>query len=235
MMGQVALTGLLMAVIGAAGLGVYYQEMLSERLQSVRTGTELFTTYAQSLEARVGSGALSREAALAELTETAMAMRFDGGINYVAGYAMGGTALAVPDRRLVGSHQLRIRVNGVRVAGMLTDLLKTSDTATMSYLCPRPGQDGLSPKTTLAVRFRPWNILIAAGTYTDDINTAFRTLALAAIGLLLGLGALGVTGSLLIGRGIVRPLDRLGRRMQALAQGDGAEPIPGLGRTRSVR
>lgn len=70
--------------------------MLSERLQSVRTGTELFTTYAQSLEARVGSGALSREAALAELTETAMAMRFDGGINYVAGYAMGGTALRFP-------------------------------------------------------------------------------------------------------------------------------------------
>ncbi|MCX4199223.1 hypothetical protein OMR07_30410, partial [Methylobacterium organophilum] len=106
---------------------------------------------------------------------------------------------------------------------------------TMPLEIARPGHDGLSPKTTLAVRFRPWNILIAAGTYTDDINTAFRTLALAAIGLLLGLGALGVTGSLLIGRGIVRPLDRLGRRMQALAQGDGAEPIPGLGRTRSVR
>ncbi|WP_373866330.1 methyl-accepting chemotaxis protein [Methylobacterium radiotolerans] len=213
---------------------MYYQEMLSERLQSLRTVTELFTTYAQSLETRVRSGALSREAALAALVETAMAMRFDTGTNYVAIYAMDGTALAVPDRRLVGSNQLETRVNGVRVAGTLIDLLKKSDTATMSYLYPRPGHEGLSPKTTLAVRFAPWDILIAAGTYTDDIKAAFQALALAAIGLLLGLGALGVIGSLVIGRGITRPLDRLGRRMQVLAQGDGAEPIPGLERTDEI-
>ncbi|MGT2487841.1 cache domain-containing protein [Methylobacterium oryzae CBMB20] len=130
---------MLIAVIGAAGLRMYYQEMLSERLQSLRTVTELFTTYAQSLETRVRSGALSREAALAALVETAMAMRFDTGTNYVAIYAMDGTALAVPDRRLVGSNQLETRVNGVRVAGTLIDLLKKSDTATMSYLYPGPG------------------------------------------------------------------------------------------------
>ncbi|KZC01648.1 cache domain-containing protein [Methylobacterium organophilum] len=234
MMAQISLITMLIAVIGAAGLRMYYQEMLSERLQSLRTVTELFTTYAQSLETRVRSGALSREAALAALVETAMAMRFDTGTNYVAIYAMDGTALAVPDRRLVGSNQLETRVNGVRVAGTLIDLLKKSDTATMSYLYPRPGHEGLSPKTTLAVRFAPWDILIAAGTYTDDIKAAFQALALAAIGLLLGLGALGVIGSLLIGRGITRPLDRLGRRMQVLAQGDGAEPIPGLERTDEI-
>lgn len=113
--------------------------MLSERLQSLRTGTELFTTYAQSPEARVRSGALSREAALAKLTENAMAMRFEAGTNYVAVYAMDGTALAVPDRRLVGSKQPRSRVNGGRVAGTLIDLLKTFDTATMSYLTPGLG------------------------------------------------------------------------------------------------
>jgi methyl-accepting chemotaxis protein len=234
MMAQIVLTVLIVSAIGAGGLRLYYEEMLSERLQSLRAITELFTTYAQNLESRVRSGALTREAALAELAETAMAMRFDNGTNYVAIYAMDGTALAVPDRRLVGSNQLDARVNGVRVAGTLIDLLKTSDTALTTYQYPRPGREGLYLKTTRAVRFTPWNIMIAAGTYTDDIKDAFLSLALAASGLLLGVGALGVLGSVLIGRGITRPLDRLGRRMQALAQGDVTGSIPGLDRTDEI-
>jgi hypothetical protein len=54
------LTGLIVAVIGAAGLRLYDQDMLSERLQSLRAITELFTTYAQTLDARVRNGALTR-------------------------------------------------------------------------------------------------------------------------------------------------------------------------------
>jgi methyl-accepting chemotaxis protein len=231
---QVALTGLIVALIGAAGLRLYYQEMLSERLQSLRAITELFTTYAQNLEARVRSGALTRNAALAELAETAMAMRFDQGTNYVAIYGMDGTVLAVPDQRLVGSNQLDAQVNGVRVVGTLIDQLKTSDTAMLTYQYPRPGHKGLFPKTTRAVGFKPWDIMILAGTYTDDIKTAFLSVAWAAIGLLLGVGALGVIGSVLIGRSITGPLDRLGRRMQTLAAGDGADPIPGLARTDEI-
>jgi methyl-accepting chemotaxis protein len=233
-MAQIALTGLIVALIGAAGLRLYYQEMLSERLQSLRAITELFTSYAQNLETRVKSGALTREAALAQLAETAMAMRFDDGTNYVAIYAMDGTVVAVPDRRLVGSNQLDTRVNGVRVAGTLIDLLKTTDSAMMTYQYARPGHEGLYAKTTFAVRFEPWKIVIAAGTYTDDIKAAFLSLAFAAIGLLLCVGALGVVGSVLIGRSITRPLDELGRRMQTLAGGDVASPISGLDRADEI-
>ncbi|GLS73436.1 methyl-accepting chemotaxis protein [Methylobacterium tardum] len=221
---------MVVALIGAAGLRLCYREMLSERLQSLRAITELFTTYAQSLETRVRNGALTREAALSELAETAMAKRFGGATNYVAIYAMDGTALAVPDRRLVGSNQLDTRVNGVRVAGTLIDQLRTSETAVTTYRYARPGREGLYPKTTFAVRFEPWNIMIAAGTYTYDIKAAFLSLAFAAIGLLLGVGALGVVGLVLIGRSITRALDQLGRRMQTLAGGDVAGPVSGLNR-----
>jgi methyl-accepting chemotaxis protein len=47
-------------VIGATGLRLYDQDMLSERLQSPRAITELLTTYAQTLDARVRNGALTR-------------------------------------------------------------------------------------------------------------------------------------------------------------------------------
>ena len=70
MMAQIVLTVLIVSAIGAGGLRLYYEEMLSERLQSLRAITELFTTYAQNLESRVRSGALTREAALAELNAT---------------------------------------------------------------------------------------------------------------------------------------------------------------------
>lgn len=233
-MAQVVLKGLIIAMIGAVGLRLYYQEMVSERLQSLRAITELFMTYAQALESRVRSGALTQEAARSELAETAMAMRYDDGTNYVAIYAMDGTVLAVPDRTMVGTNQLEARVNGVRVAGGLIEMLKTSDTATMTYQYPRPRHEGLYPKTAVAVRFKPWDIVIATGTYTDDLKTAFLSLASAALGLLLGIGALGVLGSVLIGRSITRPLDRLGRRMQALARGAIAEPIPDLHRTDEI-
>jgi methyl-accepting chemotaxis protein len=163
-----------------------------------------------------------------------MAMRFDDGTNYVAIYAMDATAMAVPDRRLVGSNQLETRVNGVRVAGTLMDLLKTSDTAMMTYQYARPGHEGLYAKTTFAVRYQPWNIVIAAGTYTDDIRAGFFSLAFAAIGLLLGVGALGVAGPVLIGRSITRPLDQLGRRLQTLAGGDVAGPVSRLDRTDEI-
>ena len=135
-MAQVVLMGFIVAMVGAVGLRLYYQEMVSERVQSLRAITELFMTYAQALESRVRSGALTQEAARAELAETAMAMRYDDGTNYVAIYAMDGTVLAVPDRRMVGTNQLETRVNGVRVAGGLIDMLKASDTATMIYRYP---------------------------------------------------------------------------------------------------
>jgi methyl-accepting chemotaxis protein len=231
---QIGLTITIIAVIGASGLRLCYQELLSERLRSLHAITELFVTYAQGLDARVRSGALTEEAALRALTETAMAMRFDTGTNYVAIYAMDGTVLAVPDRRLVGTNQLNTQVNGVRVAATIIDRLKTSDTALTSYMYPRPGRDGLYPKTTFAVRFAPWDLMIAAGTYTDDINAGFMSLASAAVALLFGIGAFGVLVSVLIGRSITRPLNRLGRRMQALAQGDVAAPIPGLGRADEI-
>ncbi|MCJ2087322.1 methyl-accepting chemotaxis protein [Methylobacterium sp. E-005] len=224
----------MLAIIGVSGLRLYYREMVAERMQSLQAITELFMSYAQDLEGRVRSGALTRDAALHQLTETAIAMRFDGGTNYVAIYGMDGTVLAVPNRKIVGTNQLNTRVNGVRVAGTIIDALKTSDTTLTGYMYPRPGREGLYPKTTRAVLFKPWDIIIAVGTYTDDIGTAFLSLAAAAGGLLLGIGALGALGSILVGRSITRPLDRLGRRMQALAEGDVAAPVPGLDRTDEI-
>ncbi|MBE7201638.1 MAG: cache domain-containing protein [Parafilimonas terrae] len=231
---QTALMAVMLAVIGVSGLRLYYREMVAERMQSLQAITELFMSYAQDLEGRVQSGALTRDAALHQLTETAIAMRFDGGTNYVAIYGMDGTVLAVPNRKLIGTNQMNTSVNGVRVAGTIIDALKTSDATLTEYMYPRPGREGLYPKATRAVLFKPWDIFIAAGTYTDDIRTAFLSLAAAAGGLILGLGALGALGSILVGRSITRPLDRLGRRMQTLVEGDVAAAVPGLDRADEI-
>jgi methyl-accepting chemotaxis protein len=232
--GQMIFTVGIIAVIGAAGLRLYYQEMVAERLQSLRSMTELVASYANALDAQVERGVLTREAALKALSETVAPMRYNRGTNYVAIYSMAGIALAVPDRTMIGTDQRQTAVNGVKVAGSLIEALQKSDEVVMTYDYPRPGRDGLFPKTTLAVRFKPWDLFIATGTYTDDIRAAFLSLAVATVGLLLGVGALAVVGSGLIGRSISVPLDRLGRRMQSLAGGDIAAPIPEADRMNEI-
>src|SRR5258707_13564876 len=71
---------------------------------------------------------------------------------------------------------------------------------------------------------------VGTGAYLDDLDAK-----MAPIAWLLGLAILGIaviSGSMawMIGRSISKPLDLLGARMQALADGNLDGDIPGIGR-----
>ncbi|MCJ2052786.1 methyl-accepting chemotaxis protein [Methylobacterium sp. J-070] len=221
---------LLIVMLGAGGLYLYYKEMTSGRILALRSMVELVQSYAQALDGRVKAGTLTRAAAQAELAETAMAMRYDGGSNYITIYTMDGTVVAAPNRALLGKNVIASTVNGVRVVESIVDRLKTSETTVFAYDFTRPGRDGVYPKITFAARFDPWNLFIATGAYTDDIAAAFRALAITVVTLLLGVIAVAVLSSALISRSITRPLQSLGRRMQALAAGDLEGPVAEVAR-----
>ncbi|MCJ2060811.1 methyl-accepting chemotaxis protein [Methylobacterium sp. J-048] len=182
-------------------------------------------SHAQALDGRVKSGAMTKEAALTELTESTMAMRYDGGSNYISIYTMDGVAVAVPDRSILGKNRMDFEVNGVKITRLVVDGVKTSDTLVARYDFPRPGRDGVSTKIAFSARFKPWDLVITTGAYTDDITEAFRSAAITVVGLLLGVLALSVLGSVLVARSITRPFGRLHRRMQALADGDITSPV----------
>ncbi|WP_280142330.1 methyl-accepting chemotaxis protein [Methylobacterium pseudosasicola] len=199
--------------------------MIAVRIQSLRSIVELVMSHAQTLEERVKSGAMTKEAALTELAESTMAMRYDGGSNYISIYTMDGVAVAVPDRSIVGKNRIDFEVNGLKTTRLVVDGVKASDTLVARYDFPRPGRDGVFPKIAFSARFKPWDIVITTGAYTDDITAAFRSVAITVLGLLVGIIGISVVGSVLVVRSITRPLGRLHRRMQTLAEGDIASPV----------
>ncbi len=227
---QTVLIAVLMLSLGGAGLFFHYRQMMADRIQALRSVTELFQSYAGALEKRVAAGAMTRQAAMSELAETAMAMRYNGGADYVSIYTMDGVALAAPDRTMVGQNRMDVATGGVQIIRSITDLLKDADTATFSYSYTRPGREGLFPKVTAAVQYKPWNLLVLAGGYSDDIDAAFSTMAFTACGLILALTIVAALCSVVIARSVTGPLGRLGLRMRALADGDVGSPVVGLDR-----
>ncbi len=143
---QTLLTSVIIIMIGAAGLRFHYNQMLDDRVQSLRVITELFQAYAKTLDERVRTGAMTKQAALSELAETAMAMRYNGGSDYIAIYTSEGVGVAGPDRRIIGKSLMDYTTSTVKILRSIMDIMKHSDTAVYAYNFTRPGREGENPQ-----------------------------------------------------------------------------------------
>ncbi|MGY2049864.1 methyl-accepting chemotaxis protein [Methylobacterium sp. JK268] len=224
------LIGAIVVTIGVGALAYHYRKTTEARVDSLVRISEMLQSLAASLDKKVASGAVTKEAALAQFSDTAMAMRYNGGADYVSVYTMDGTAIAVPDRRMIGQNRMDVETNGVRILRSITDRLKDAETTVFRYSFTRPGQTGLFPKISYASQFKPWNLLLIAGAYTDDIDEAFVPVAVTAGGILLVVAVVAGLLVVLVGRSITAPLGRLGARMHELAEGDLGGPVPGSDR-----
>ena len=227
---QSIMIAVLMLTLGSGALFFHYRQLMADRVQTLRSVAELFQSYAGVLDKQVASGAMTRQAAMTALGETTMAMRYNNGSDYVAIYTMDGVAIATPDRKVIGQNRMHVVTSGVSILQEILGLLKTADSATFKYDYMRPGRDGLFPKVSLAVQYKPWNLVILAGAYTDDIDANFAGVAFAACGLVLALTIVAALFSIMIARSITGPLGRLGQRMRALADGDIVNPVSELER-----
>ncbi|HZR75681.1 methyl-accepting chemotaxis protein [Bradyrhizobium sp.] len=100
----------------------------------------------------------------------------------------------------------------------------------LSYRFPRAAGGDPLPKTSYAVEFKPFNWVIGAGMYLDDINAIFWSQALTR-GILIGLAMLVIGGLfLLLSRSIVNPINAMTIAMRKIAQGDTSTSIPALER-----
>lgn len=214
------LIGVTVAAIGATALTFHYRKTTEDRIASLVRISEMLQTLAANLDGKVSSGLLTKDVALTHFTEAAMAMRYNGGSDYVSVYTMDGVAIAVPDRRMLGQNRMDVETNGVRILRSITDRLKSADTTVFAYNFSRPGQTGLFPKISYAAQFKPWNLLLIAGAYTDDIDAAFVPVALTAGGILILVAGFAGLLVMLVGRSITVPLRALGERMERLAAGD---------------
>ena len=120
--------------------------------------------------------------------------------------------------------------NGKALFVDFVDAVRKGGAGFVPYEWPKPGFDRPQPKLSYVVGFAPWGWVIGTGVYIDDLSaqtwaSTQRTLLAAGLVLMVTLVV-----SVLVARGITRPLQRMTVAMKALAGGKLDVEVPGIGR-----
>jgi methyl-accepting chemotaxis protein len=219
-----------LCVAGALAGYLMQREMLEARIDQTKAIVEMARNMAAGLKKQVDAGELTKEAALAEFGRRANSMTYDKGSGYLFGTNYDGITVLAPDPKQVGTNRMDVVTNGRKLSRELMDGVKANGEILLTYEYVKPGEEKPIRKIGYAVAVPGFDMYLGTGAYLDDLDAKLRPIAW-----LLGLATLGiaiVAGSIawIIGRSISRPLNQLGARMQALANGSLDGEIPGLGR-----
>ena len=206
------------------------REMLDARIDQTKAIVEMARNMAASLKKQVDAGELTKQAAIAEFGRRANAMTYDKGAGYLFGTNYDGITVMSPDPKQVGTNRMEVVTNGRKLSRELMDGVKANGEILLTYEYVKPSEEKPTRKIGYAVAVPGFDMYVGTGAYLDDLDAKLKPIAW-----LLGLSILGiaiVAGSIawLIGRSISRPLNQLGARMQALADGSLEAEIPGVGR-----
>jgi methyl-accepting chemotaxis protein len=229
---------LMVAIVVAALL--LHSRMMDERVAKLRAIVDTVHGVAAGLDAREKQGELNHDEALDRFRSVVHSMRFEGK-NYIFVHELTGKNLAHGgDPKEEGSDRLGNKdANGKLYVQDMIAVATRQGEGTVQYVYPRAEGTQPLPKIGYIKKFGPWNALIGAGVYVDDIDTAFWN-ALETLG---GIGAavLAVLAAAgwWISRNIARPLSALQLKMEALATGnlgveidatDRRDEVGGMGR-----
>ncbi|MFP5339024.1 MAG: methyl-accepting chemotaxis protein [Gammaproteobacteria bacterium] len=126
-----------------------------------------------------------------------------------------------PNASLEGKRMSGTRdADGKQIFDEMVELAKRDGAGLMHYRWPRPGSEQPLEKVSYVELFEPWGWIIGSGIYVDDVEAEFRSQALHALLLLLGIVLLLAALILLIARSIASPLDRVVGAMENIASGE---------------
>ncbi|ABD08968.1 methyl-accepting chemotaxis sensory transducer [Rhodopseudomonas palustris HaA2] len=133
--------------------------------------------------------------------------------------------------QLIGKDQSNARdPNGKPLFTEMVDTVRRNGSGFVDYAWPKPGSDTPYPKLTHVAGFAPWGWIVGTGVYIDDLDaqtwSATQRLLIAATIALLIITAV----SILVARGITRPIDAITSAMKTLAGGRLDAEVPGVGR-----
>jgi diguanylate cyclase (GGDEF)-like protein len=208
------------------------QDRASEVKHLLETGYSAVVYYHEQAAKGLITDAAARRAAANALR----AMRYDGK-NYFCIWDLNGTGIAHGGRpELEGRtfvNTADAKKNPV-VASMVSKLLAVAKTekkeGAVSYLIPKAGQTTPLVKIAYTRVFEPWGWSISTGAYIDDIEDAFRSRALDALWVFLGLIALASAITFIIGRDLAQAMNRLSRRVTSVAKGELDGEVPDVDR-----
>ena len=226
------LSAVAMLAIAASGASTLHQRMMDDRADKLRAILDSSVSLAAGLEARVAAHEITRDEALDLFRRNVHSSRFDDGKGYlsVMNAQTGDVIMHGVNPSLEGKPSPIDPTSGQTISSLVLAAVQSSDQGMTSYWYPKPGQTEPLRKVAAVVRFRPWDMVLYAGAYTDDLDASFDAS-------MLRLGAIGGTVMLLtmlaahlINRDITVSIKQLMGAMDRLAHGDLTATIPGTGR-----
>jgi methyl-accepting chemotaxis protein len=226
----VGVTLLGLCVSGAVGGYLMQQEMFSARVDQTRAIVEIVRNMAGALNKEVQAGRMTKEAAIAQLRLLGNAMTYDNGSGYIFGTTYDGITQLAPDPKQVGTNRMDVVTNGRKLSQEIMNGVKANGEILLKYEYVKPGQETPIRKIGYAVAVPGFDMYMGTGAYLEDLDAKLRPIAWL-LGLsILGIGVVSSAIAWLLGRSISRPLNLLGARMKALADGKLDGDIPGVGR-----
>ena len=178
------------------------QDRASEVKHLLEAGYSTVAFYHAQAVKGVMTDAQARRAA----ADALRAMRYDGK-NYFCIWDLKGTGIAhggrpeLEGRTFVNSADAKKYPVVASMVSTLLDVAKTNNKeGAVSYRIPKAGQTIPLEKVAYTRVFEPWGWSISTGAYIDDIEGAFRSRALAALSVFIGLIAVASALTFIIGR-----------------------------------
>ena len=218
--------GLLVGLAVLAGLGLSAGEMSSlketlteDRRASIMSQVEAATSIVKDLGAEEQAGRLTRAEAQARAASALRAIRFGKGEYFVVYDFEGFNRVHGRLRKLEGTSRIdALDGDGLRYVPLLIEAARSGG-GFVSYSFSREGQDKPSPKLTYVLPYAPWQWIVGAGIYVDDVDVIYRA-RLVRSGLWTGAMLLLLVGAAwFVARGLTRPIGRLTGSMAELAGG----------------
>ncbi|MFC0242115.1 methyl-accepting chemotaxis protein [Rhodopseudomonas telluris] len=138
-------------------------------------------------------------------------------------------------KQLIGQDQTNTKdTNGKLLFREMVDTVRRDGSGYVEYVWPKPGSDQQFPKLSRVAGFAPWGWIVGTGVYIDDLHaqtwSATQRLLIAAAIVLVIITLVSV----LVARGITRPIDAITQAMKQLAAGRLEADIPGVGRADEI-
>ena len=193
-------------------------------VESRRMGTQYVVESAIGIldnqVAEVRAGKRTLDYAQQRAKDLIATMHFEGN-NYIWIQAPGPKIVYHPDAGLVGKPLDTMDPKLAEIFRQLDRIAQAKGGGFWHYDWPKPGAGkGLHPKVSYVRRFEPWDWVLGAGIYVDDVAQEVRSVSLLLIISATIISALILFGSLTLSRRLVRPLRALesGIRSSDLSQ-----------------
>ncbi len=229
------MSALVLIVSIGISASILRQRMLDDRIDKLRSVVEMSMGLAQSLENQVAARQLTPEQALEQFRTAAHVMRFDAGVGYIFAQTLDNMFVvhgANPKLEKTASEAKD--ASGKLLTVLITEALRSADHGFVSYSFAKPGETQVQPKMAYVARFAPWNLVFAAGAYTDDLDAAFQATLLELIGFGGIILLVATVVAWLINRDITGSLGGVSSVMARLSNGDLDATIPGTERRDEV-